>query len=56
MISGRKLKTKFLSPYKIIKVKPNDIYDVQRVSTGDGRMSVTCIQCLKSWILFSLVI
>ena len=51
---GTKLKTKFAGPYKIVKVKPNNSYDVERVGgcTGPLRTS-TCAEYIKPWANFS---
>ena len=53
MIPGRKLRIKYLGPYKIVKTKPNDTYDVERVGNGEGPMiSSTCVQYIKLWSSF----
>jgi len=36
---GRKLRAKYLGPYKISKIKPNNTYDVKRMDTGEGPIS-----------------
>lgn len=49
--SGTKLKTKFAGPYKIIKVKFNDTYDVERVGGNEGSLRTsTCAEYIKPWI------
>jgi len=40
---GTKLKIKFAGPYKIIKIKSNDTYDVKRVS-GSSLHTSTCAE------------
>lgn len=51
MIPGRKLKTKFLGPYEITKVKLNDTYDVKRIGNGDGPLTTsTCAEYIKPWV------
>lgn len=35
---GKKLCAKFLGPYKVVRVKPNNSYDVKREITGKGPM------------------
>lgn len=53
-IPGRKLKIKYLGPYKIKRVKSNDTYDVERVGNGEGPMTTsTCAEYMKSWVVNS---
>jgi len=47
---GKKLCTKYLGPYKVIKVKPNNSYDVIRTreAPGEGPMKTsTCAEYMK---------
>ena len=54
---GRKLRAKYLGPYKISKIKPNDTYDVKRLNTGEGPASTsTCAEYLKPWFSLNTVI
>lgn len=47
---GLKLYPKFLGPYKIIRLKPNDTYDVEKCGQFDGPMQTsTCIEFMKPW-------
>ena len=47
---GKKLCAKFLGPYKILKAKPNNYYDVQRETPGEGPMKTsTCAEYMKPW-------
>lgn len=47
---GLKLKTKFISPYKITKVKTNNTYDVEHVGGHAGlRQISTCTEYMKLW-------
>ncbi|XP_039312411.1 uncharacterized protein LOC120359338 [Solenopsis invicta] len=47
---GRKLRAKYLGPYKICKIKPNKTYDVKRIDTGEGpALTSTCAEYLKPW-------
>jgi len=47
---GLKLKPKFLGPYKVTKVKPNDTYDVQKLGNFDGpSCTSTCAEYMKPW-------
>lgn len=49
--SGLKVHKKFLGPYEIVKVKPNERYDVVRVGIHDGPMRTsTCNEYMKPWI------
>lgn len=48
---GLKLKTKFLGPYEIVKVKGNDTYDVIKIGFHEGpRKTSTCSEFLKPWV------
>lgn len=47
---GKKLCAKFLGPYKIEKIKPNNSYDVKREVPGEGPMKTsTCAEYMKPW-------
>lgn len=47
---GRKLRTKYLGPYTIKKIKSNDTYDVVKIDEHKGPMSTsTCAEYIKSW-------
>lgn len=50
MAPGLKLRSKFVGPYRIIKVKLNDTYDVIRegVHVGPNR-TTTCAEFMKPW-------
>lgn len=37
---SKKLCAKYLGPYKIVKVKPNNSYDVKREIPGEGPMNI----------------
>ncbi|XP_011688295.1 PREDICTED: uncharacterized protein LOC105450242 [Wasmannia auropunctata] len=46
----RKLRAKYLGPYRIEKTKPNDIYDVSRVGEHEGPAHTsTCAEYIKPW-------
>jgi len=46
----RKLCAKYLGPYKLIKVKPNNSYDVMRETPGEGPMKTSiCAEYMKPW-------
>jgi len=49
---GLKLKPKYLGPYRIVRVKFNDTYDVTKDSVfSEGpRQTSTCAEYLKPWI------
>jgi len=49
---GLKLKPKYLGPYRIVRVKLNDTYDVTKDSVfSEGpRQTSTCAEYLKPWI------
>lgn len=50
--AGLKLKRKFLGPYKITKIKPNDTYDVCREGYHEGpKQTSTCAEYMKPWQL-----
>lgn len=50
MLPGRKLRAKYLGPYKVLKVKLNDTYDVIRITPGDGPTKTsTCAEYMKPW-------
>lgn len=45
-----KLRPKFLGPYKVVKVKPKDRYDVERVGPGESpRLTSTAADFMKPW-------
>ncbi|GBO10219.1 hypothetical protein AVEN_268841-1 [Araneus ventricosus] len=47
---GLKFKSKFLGPYKITKIKPNDTYDVKKIGFVEGPVDTsTCAEYLKPW-------
>ncbi|GBL93950.1 Transposon Tf2-9 polyprotein [Araneus ventricosus] len=47
---GLKFKSKFLGPYKITKIKPNDTYDVKKIGFVEGPVHTsTCAEYLKPW-------
>lgn len=47
---GLKLKVKFLGPYAVTKVKPNDTYEVAREGMFEGPgQTTTCAEYMKPW-------
>lgn len=51
MVPGKKLKAKYLGPYRIIKVKGNDTYNVERAVDGEGpQKTSTCAEFMKQWV------
>ncbi|GFW90306.1 transposon Ty3-G Gag-Pol polyprotein [Trichonephila clavipes] len=47
---GPKLCNKFIGPYKITQVKPNDTYNVEKCGNFDGPTKTsTCAEYLKPW-------
>lgn len=47
---GLKLKPKYLGPYKIVKVKPNNTYDVVKIGSSEGpKHTSTCAEFMKPW-------
>ncbi|KAL0273093.1 UNVERIFIED_CONTAM: hypothetical protein PYX00_005850 [Menopon gallinae] len=45
-----KLKTKFLGPYRIVRVKGHDTYDVEKVGFHEGpNKTTTCAEYMKRW-------
>lgn len=47
---GLKLKSKYLGPYRITKIKLNDMYDVEKIENCEGLMkTITCAEYLKRW-------
>lgn len=47
---GRKLRTKYLGPYRISKVKSNDTYDVVKTEEHEGpSQTSSCAEYIKSW-------
>jgi len=48
---GRKMRAKYLGPYKNCKIKPNNTYDVKRMDTARGPISTsTCAEYIKPWL------
>lgn len=48
--TGLKLKSKFLGPYKVTRVKQNDTYEVEKISPGEGPLKTsTCSEFMKIW-------
>lgn len=48
--TGMKLKPKFLGPYAVVRVKPNDRYDVRKVGEHDGPMQTSAsADHMKLW-------
>lgn len=49
-VSGNKLCEQFYGPYRIIKKKPNERYDVQKVGNHSGpNLTSTCAEYMKRW-------
>jgi len=47
---GRKLRAKYLGPYRIEKVKTNDTYDVVKIGEHEGPAhTFTCAEYVKPW-------
>lgn len=47
----RKLRAKYLGPYRITRVKANNIYDVEKVGIDEGpQVTSTCAEYVKPWI------
>ncbi|KYN18246.1 hypothetical protein ALC57_09448 [Trachymyrmex cornetzi] len=47
---GRKLRAKYLGPYQVEKIKPNDTYDVIKSGSHEGPVTTsTCAEYLKPW-------
>jgi len=47
---GLKLKSKYLGPYRITKVKPCNTYNVEKAGYGEGPVrTTTCAEYLKHW-------
>ena len=47
---GFKLKPKYLGPYQVSKVKPNDTYDVEKVGLFEGpRHTTSCAEYMQPW-------
>lgn len=45
---GLKLKSKFLGPYHVTKIKPNNTYDVSRIGEGEGsKQTTTCAEYME---------
>lgn len=50
MTPGRKVRAKYLGPYRIVKIKFNNTYDVKREGPGEGPASTsTCAEYVKPW-------
>ncbi|XP_074034151.1 uncharacterized protein [Leptinotarsa decemlineata] len=48
---GLKLAKKFLGPYEVLKVKPNERYDVLKVGIHEGPIKTsTCAEFMKPWV------
>lgn len=48
--AGRKLRAKYLGPYRVEKVKPNDTYDVIKIGEHEGpTRTSTCAEYVKPW-------
>ena len=48
--TGLKLRPKFLGPYEVTKVKPNDRYDVKKVGNHEGLITTsTAADHMKAW-------
>jgi len=48
---GSKLKSNYLGPYRIIKVKSNDTYDIMKEGDQEGSIkTTTCAEYLKKWM------
>ncbi|GBN35257.1 hypothetical protein AVEN_239441-1, partial [Araneus ventricosus] len=47
---GIKLKPKFLGPYKVVKIKPHDRYDIAKVGSHEG-LAATSMSAdhMKPW-------
>ena len=49
-----KLKARYFEPYKILKVKSRDMYDVPREGYHDGpQFTFMCAECMKHWTKIS---
>lgn len=52
---GLKLMPKYLGPYKVIRIKGRDTYDVCKDGTQEGTMKTsTCAEYMKPWIVDAL--
>lgn len=50
---GLKLRSNYLGPYRIVKIKSNDTYDVMKEGDQEGPMKTsTCAEYLKGWVKF----
>ncbi|KAG5893651.1 hypothetical protein JTB14_028806 [Gonioctena quinquepunctata] len=48
---GSKIQRKFLGPYEVTKMKPNDRYDVVKVGHHEGPVRTsTCAELMKPWV------
>lgn len=51
--TGLKINRKFLEPYEVIKVKPNDRYDVTKVGSYEGpTRTSSCSEFMKPWVQY----
>ncbi|CAD7013666.1 unnamed protein product [Ceratitis capitata] len=51
---GLKLKPKYLGPYRIVKIKPNNSYDVVKAAECEGpNRTSTCAEYMKPWVNYS---
>lgn len=49
--SGLKLKSKFLGPYQITKIKNNNSYDVRKLTNAEGPINTTtAAEYMKPWV------
>ena len=47
---GGGTKAKYLSPYKVVKMEPNDTYDVLKYAECEGsKWTTTCGEYMKPW-------
>lgn len=48
--SAQKIQPKFLGPYKIVEVRPNDRYQVEKIGESEGpRKTFTSADNMKNW-------
>ena len=49
-VAGKKLSNKYIGPYKIVKVKRNGRYDVEKAADFEGpRQASTSVENIKLW-------